>query len=205
MKFIGIEMLQGKNRHRNSRRIFSCLVLAVLFSVSCMTPTAEGKPLALGDLLRLVEKEIQLARSKSEGRPKLIIDQMDIDITVIATSKKGMGVSFEVPVFGGAVADKSTEKRAQIFSFSFKPSGSMEISKKKRSLGLADAILKIQKEIKSALREKTKFKLKEFKLTIDFAMAREQNGNFKFLVFDVEAGVNDIHQHKIILTMHAKR
>jgi hypothetical protein len=187
--FSGFNMLSIERVKRGMRR-GARLLLAVPLTLTLATFSFAASSASDNfDASRIVEKinwEIRNTQGDDTGRPRLLIEEVDLELTVVSEAGAAGSLRISVPtmpiVDGNIVAAASQSLHHKIH-FTFAPPRRVTVSPGEQ-LELVKAIWSLKAVLRDAINEPPQVELKSFEFEVTFAVAREENGRLRLWVFE---------------------
>ena len=189
---------------RPTRKIIHGITLYILVSglvILCAARThAEIVEFELDEVINAIKQEIETARTLENGPPKLIIEQVDIYLSVYTKEELNRSTSVKVSGFAGSADRGSVNGTKQSLSFVLIPSGEPEATKNPRR-GLVQAIQRVVANLKNAADEPPVFILGSFTFTLQFAVEKRADGGIHFNLFNLKTPRARGLTHTIVIKM----
>jgi len=165
------------------------------------TESAASETFPLDEIIATIKNEIQLARAKETGSPKLKIDSVSIDLSTVIQKSASGGIKVSIAGFGGGVSGEIKNDQVQRLKLDLIPVGSINISGYS-SIGLVEAIQNVKRSVRHAYNQPPRFLMKTFTYEIEFVVKKETGGGLSFSIIDL-GGIKkaNIATHKIFVTM----
>ena len=175
----------------HSSILCAVLLAATLFVAPFGVARAEEEPapkfMKIGVLIAKIKTELQRAQNLATSDPRLILEQVDVKLSIVQKNEVGAGVEFGVPLiedlevgFGGALKNRAV----QTLKISLKPLSTFPITGAEEvDLGIVDAIKSIKSALRVAEEPDPPLGLGRIELTLDFVLVRQADGKIKFLFF----------------------
>jgi hypothetical protein len=187
-----------------TRKIIPCIMfyifvswLVVLFAARTHAEIVEFE---LDEVINAIKQEIEAARALETGPPRLIIEQVDIYLSVHTKEEFNRSTSVKVNGFAGSADRGSVSGTKQSLSFVLMPSGEPEVSKNPRR-GLVQAIQRVVSKLKNATDEPPVFDLGSFTFTLQFAVEKRSDGGIYFNLFNLKTPRAKGLTHTIVIKM----
>jgi len=161
---------------------------------------AEIVEFELDEVINAIKQEIEAARAMETGPPRLIIEQVDIYLSVHTKEELNRSTSVKVNGFFGSADRGSVSGTKQSLSFVLIPSGEPELSKNPRR-GLVQAIQRVVSKLKIATDEPPVFNLGSFTFTLKFAVEKRADGGIHFNLFNLKTPRAKGLIHTIVIKM----
>ena len=171
--------------------------LVILFAARSHADIVEFE---LDEVISAIKQEIEAARALETGPPKLIIEQVDIYLSVHTKEELNRSTSVKVNGFAGSADRGSVSGTKQSLSFILIPSGEPEVSKNPHR-GLVQAIQRVVAQLKNAADEPPVFNLGSFTFTLQFAVEKRADGGIHFNLFNLTTPRAKGMVHTIVIKM----
>jgi hypothetical protein len=182
-------------------------IVTVYFTMTSIpTAQAANNGFEIDKVITAIKQEIQSAR-KITGRPRLKIDSVELELSIITEHEAEGGVKVKVADIGAKIIGGIDKRTIQKLKLSFTPSGSVDISKTS-NLGLVGAISEVKAALQKARKSNPKFELKKFTFEIEFYIKTKSGGEISFWIIDlldVKAKNIVTHKMKIHMSLAKKR
>jgi hypothetical protein len=185
-----------KSIHRITLDIFvPCLAILLAATVH-----AEIVEFELDEVINAIKQEIESSRAIETGPPKLIIEQVDIYLSVHTKEELNRSTSVKVNGFTGSAERGTISGTKQSLSFVLIPSGEPELSKNP-GRGLVQAIQRVVSNLKNATHEPPIYHLGSFTFTLKFAVEKRADGGIHFNLFNLKTPRARGLTHTIVIKM----
>ena len=112
------------------------------------------------EVVEAVKNEIQLARGRDTGLPKLQIDRVELELKVSVVRQAGLGLSVKVASLNGAISQETTHR----LTLTIVPVGQIPVATDK-DLGLVPAIQRTKEAIRTSINTPPPFRMDTFILS----------------------------------------
>jgi hypothetical protein len=187
-----------------TRKFIYCFTLRIFVSwlviIFAARTHAEIVEFELDEVINAIKQEIESARALETGPPKLIIEQVDLYLSVHTKEELNRSTSVKVSGFTGSADRGSVNGTKQSLSFVLIPSGDPEMSKNPHR-GLVEAIQRVVAQLKNAADEPPVFNLGSFTFTLQFAVEKRADGGIHFNLFNLKTPRAKGLTHTIVIKM----
>jgi hypothetical protein len=187
-----------------TRKFTYCITLSIIVSwlviLFAAKTHAEIIEFELDEVITAIKQEIASARALETGPPKLIIEQVDIYLSVHTKEELNRSTSVKVNGFAGSADRGTVSGTKQSLSFVLIPSGEPELSKNPRR-GLVQAIQRVVANLRNATDEPPVFNLGSFTFTLKFAVEKRADGGIHFNLFNLKTPRAKGLTHTIVIKM----
>ena len=155
------------------------LVIVLLFGLLAADLNAEIVEFDLDEVVNAIKQEIEAVRTAETLPPRLIIENVEINMAVITREEMNRSTSVTVGGYAGDPATGSVKGARQNLSFILVPAGESD-SRKYSKRGLVQAIQKVIFDLKSALDEPPNYELSSFSFNLEFGLKKNTDGGISF-------------------------
>ena len=181
------------------RSIVIALALMPLFPA-----WAHCNDVSIADLIASVKREIAVAQQQDTGAPRLRIEQVQLDISIVKTVSGGGGISFRVPLVPAVAVEgdvKAEKRQFHHLKLTLEPESEVDVSPGLQ-LGLAEAILQVKRDLKESMNKPPAFMLRDFVFEVSFVAEEKIHAGVKLAIIgEANLGGSQTGTQKITVYM----
>ncbi|MCH7889234.1 MAG: hypothetical protein IIA00_08145 [Proteobacteria bacterium] len=183
------------------RQVFG-VCLAVCICIGGSLPTyAESQDFDLEDVIAAIKDEIRTAQATESGEPRLKIDRVEVELTIVAEQAGEAGVNIKVPIAGGQLGVGGKRRTTHKIKLVLIPS-TVSLVGSGSKFGLVSAIQRVKESLRRAIHKPPALKLENFVFEVEFMVQRSAKGGISFLIFEVsDLKSENLVTHKLRIYM----
>ena len=155
------------------------LVTILLFGLSAPVAEAEIVEFELDEVINAIKQEIETVRTTETLAPRMIIENVEINLAVITREEMNRSTSVKVGGYAGDPATGKVSGARQNVTFVLVPAGESE-SRKYSKRGLVQAIQKVIFDLRSSLEEPPNYDVNSFTFNLEFGLRKNTAGGISF-------------------------
>ena len=155
------------------------MVTILLFGLPVPAADAEIVEFELDEVINAIKQEIETVRTTETLAPRMIIENVEINMAVITREEMNRSTSVKVGGYAGDPATGKVSGARQNVSFVLVPAGESE-SRKYSKRGLVQAIQKVIFDLRSSLNEPPNYDLNSFTFNLEFGLRKNTDGGISF-------------------------
>jgi hypothetical protein len=176
--------------------VFIAAGFLLILSVSCpsISPgvAAPKDEFDIPEVVKAVKEEVQRARARDTGSPKLRIDRVELELRVAAKQELTTGVTVSVVAVKGAASEEKTHTLSIVLT----PIGDVPVGTG-NDLGLVPAIQSIKQTLRKSINTPPAFGMRTFIFEVETAIEKNVAGSINFIVIKPELERKNVITHKI--------
>jgi hypothetical protein len=189
-------------------RIWIAVIVEVTLHTSTWQASAYANPPQSFDIVPVVEQikeEIRAAQEEGRDTGYLFrIDRVVLDLKLVAISDDNTTLGYKFAVagidFGANAAAAGMQTLQRTVEIEMKPYEDMPVSGSE-TLGIADAIIALKDAVRAALETPPEFDVQKVTFSIDFALRRNLEAGFSFVILGHTQGRTRESVQSILLEM----
>lgn len=185
-----------------ARGLFVHIMLVCLISLAGLEQTqAQSQGFNVEDVIAAIKDEIRTAQATETGEPRLKIDRVEVELTIVAAKSGSGGLKFEIPVVGAKLQAEATRRATHVLKLILSPSNISEV-RSPSNFGLVSALRQVKQALRNAIHKPPALRLENFVFEIEFLVTKKAGIGLQFLIFEIpNLDIEHSYSHKLKIFM----
>lgn len=182
--------------------LFVHIMLVCLISLAGLEQThAQSQGFSVEEVIAAIKDEIRTAQATETGEPRLKIDRVEVELTIVTATSGSGGLNFEIPLVGAKLQVGATRRATHVLRLTLLPTSVSEI-RSPSNFGLVSALRQVKQALRNAINKPPRLRLDNFVFEIEFVAVKKANTGLQFVILEIfSVGIERSYSHKLKVFM----